>query len=186
MDKDPLLEGFLAFGTPKGFKAELLDGEIVVTPPPVGRHEKSISRLIAQVAQGTSAELDVACNMGLILPSGGDHPDDRVIPDATFGLAELDIFDDEESWVAPEGVAMVVEVTVKRADLAERDRVAKRYGYARGGIPLYLLVDRERREVTLFSQPEDGDYRRSSGVSFGRALALPGPFGFELDTADFC
>ncbi|WP_344589499.1 hypothetical protein [Actinomadura vinacea] len=29
-----LLEGFLDLRTPEGFRAELIDGEIVVTPPP--------------------------------------------------------------------------------------------------------------------------------------------------------
>lgn len=29
-----LLEGFLALDTPEGFRAELIEGEIVVTPPP--------------------------------------------------------------------------------------------------------------------------------------------------------
>lgn len=33
-DADVLLEGFLALDTPEGFRAELIDGEIVVSPPP--------------------------------------------------------------------------------------------------------------------------------------------------------
>jgi hypothetical protein len=33
-----LLEAFLALGTPLGFKAEPIEGEIVVTSPPDGEH----------------------------------------------------------------------------------------------------------------------------------------------------
>ncbi|MFV2178785.1 Uma2 family endonuclease [Actinomadura sp. LOL_016] len=107
-----------------------------------------------------------------------------MIPDGTFALAELDVFRDAEPWmrVEPEGIAMVVEVTSSRP---EPDRKAKRYGYARASIPFYLLVDREERTTTLFSDPERGDYRHVDSVSFGKTLALPEPFGVDLDTSEF-
>lgn len=62
---------------------------------------------------------------------------------------------------------------------------AKPYRYARGGIPLYLPVKGEASSVTLFSDPEGGDYRQVVTVPFGRPLPLPEPFGFDLETADF-
>lgn len=80
------------------------------------------------------------------------------------------------------GVAMVLEVTSSKP---QTDRETKRRCYARGGIPLYLLVDRENSWITLFSDPESGDYQELRAVAFGKPLALPQPFAFELDTADF-
>lgn len=61
----------------------------------------------------------------------------------------------------------------------------KRRGYAAAEVALYLLVDRERRELVLFSQPGDGDYRADVQVPFGSPLELPAPLSFTLDTAEF-
>jgi Uma2 family endonuclease len=77
---------------------------------------------------------------------------------------------------------MVLEVTSTKP---EADRETKRRCYARGGIPLYLLVDRETAMVNLFSEPEKDDYLRLLKRSFGDPLSLPEPFAFELDTTDF-
>jgi hypothetical protein len=62
-----------------------------------------------------------------------------------------------------------------------------RHCHAKGGIPLYLLVDRTERTVTLFSEPDEGaeDYREDVRVTFGKPVDLPEPFAFALDTADF-
>lgn len=84
--------------------------------------------------------------------------------------------------MAPEGVALVVEVTSTKP---QADRGAKRRCYARGGIPLYLLIDRDDSSVTLFSDPENDDYRQLLTIPYGKPLPLPEPFAFDLETSDF-
>jgi Uma2 family endonuclease len=175
-----LLEGFLALDTPEGFRAELIEGEIVVTPPPDGDHEDYINRILKQVIRRARSDMDFSGNKGLKLRSGAG-PGDRVIPDGTFAPAELRLFRGADSWMPCEGVALVLEVTSTKP---RADREAKRRCYARGGIPLHLLVDRETAQVTLFSEPENDDYREHCTRPFGKPLALPEPFGFDLDTAD--
>ncbi|WP_233526272.1 Uma2 family endonuclease [Actinomadura spongiicola] len=142
-EADVLLEGFLALDTPEGFRAELIDGEIVVTPPPVGDHEHCVAPIIEQIIRNSAIELECSGNKGLRVPGVDGHPDNRVIPDITFVCAERDAFRGAPAWMpaADDTVIMVVEVTSARP---ERDRVAKRNGYARAGIPFYLLVDPER------------------------------------------
>ncbi|MEV5338314.1 hypothetical protein AB0K93_07470 [Streptomyces sp. NPDC052676] len=54
-----------------------------------------------------------------------------------------------------------------------------------GRHPLHLLVDRDVASVTLFSDPGQRAYREPRTVPCGKPLALPGPFGFDLDTSDF-
>ncbi len=82
----------------------------------------------------------------------------------------------------PDGVAMVAEVTSSKPD---QDRIAKRHCYARAAIPLYLLIDRERSQISLFSTPHRDEYTEVHLAAFGEPLALPAPLGFELDTKEF-
>ncbi len=177
-----LLEGFLALDTPEGFRAELIEGEIVVAPPPDGDHEDYINVVLKQVLRKSRTDMDYSGNKGLKLRSGGACPKNHAIPDGTFAPAGLRLFRGAESWMAPEGIALVVEVTSTKP---QADREAKRRCYARGGIPLYLLVDRDESSVTLFSEPENDDYRQLLTIPYGKPLPLPEPFAFDLETGDF-
>jgi Uma2 family endonuclease len=177
-----LLEGFLALDTPEGFRAELIEGEIVVTPPPDGDHEDCIGLIVNQVIRRSRTEMQFSGNKGLKLQSGNGCPTDHVIPDGTFAPMRLRLYRGADSWMPCDGVTMVLEVTSTRP---KADREAKRRCYARGGIPLYLLVDREASSITLFSDPEKDDYREQCTRPLGKPLSLPEPFAFDLDTADF-
>ncbi|MGW4803781.1 Uma2 family endonuclease [Kitasatospora sp. NPDC004272] len=171
--EDDLLDAFLALDTPQGFKAEIIEGEIIVTPPPNGEHETVIGRIVRQVFQQAAADLDFAPGTGVIVPGG------RYIPDGAF--AARGGMMSRESWAKPDGLLMVVEVT---SGNPAKDRESKRKGYAAAEIPLYLLVDRKAGQVVLYSSPAKDDYTATAIVLVGKPLPLPAPFGFELDTAD--
>lgn len=180
--EDVLLEGFLALDTPEGFRAELIEGEIVVTPPPDGDHEDYIGLIVTQVVRGSRTDMQFSGNKGLKLKSGGSCPKNHAIPDGTFAPTRLRLYRGADPWMPCEGVALILEVTSTRP---HADREAKRRCYARGSIPLYLLVDREASSITLFSTPERDDYREQCTRPLGKPLSLPAPFDFDLDTADF-
>ncbi|QNP75985.1 Uma2 family endonuclease [Streptomyces roseirectus] len=180
--EDVLLEGFLALNVPEGFRAELIEGEIIVTPPPDGDHEDYISLLVSQVIRKSRVDMQFSGNKGLKLEKGDGRPEDHAIPDGTFAPTSLRLFRGADSWMPGDGVAMVLEVTpFKRRHDPELELRA----YARSGIPLYLLIDRDDASVTLFSEPGKEDYRQHTTVPFGKSVPLPHPFGFDLETAEF-
>ncbi|MGG7572923.1 Uma2 family endonuclease [Streptomyces sirii] len=180
--EETLLDYFLALEPPEGFRAELIEGELVMTPPPDNDHERCFSKIVKQVLGRSHTDMDVSGNKGIGLSPGGLYPKNYVIPDATFAPSAADLFGLPGNWVPSEAVALVVEVTSSKPD---RDRVIKRDAYARANIPLYLLVDREKSTVMLFGEPQDGDYRELHRVPFGKPLPLPAPFSFDLETTDF-
>ncbi|WP_216912060.1 Uma2 family endonuclease [Nocardia noduli] len=181
---DVLLEGFHALETPEGFRAELIEGEIIVTPPPTGSHEENISTLISQVFGQSAVKVTFSANKGLVMERGGLCPKNHVIPDGVFVPAGS--LKDAPPWMSVDNVMMVLEVTSSKPD---RDRTTKRFCYARAGVPLYLLLDRGKQATTLLSEPGGGpdliDYRQEIRVPFGKPLELPSPFSFTLDTTDF-
>ena len=73
---------------------------------------------------------------------------------------------------------MVVEVTSSNAST---DRDEKRRGYAAAKIPLYLLIDRQRKESVLFSEPMRGDYTTADRRPIDEPVPLPEPFSFTLE-----
>ena len=183
-DELALLDGFLKLDTPEGYRAEFIEGEIVVSPPPLGDHEGILALINWQIATQSAVRMDGAATKGLELPRGGMCPKNRLIPGGVFAPHDLGLFWGADTWMPADGVELVVEVTSGKP---ERDRWVKRYCYAKAGIPLYLLVDRSERTVTLFSDPdpEAEDYREDIRLVFGKPLPLPEPFEFSLDTTEF-
>ncbi|MCX4701213.1 Uma2 family endonuclease [Streptomyces sp. NBC_01373] len=181
-----LLDWFVDLDTPEGLRAELIEGEFVMTLVPDGRHEHCISRTARQVYRQSPADMEFSANKGLLLQSADGCPQDHVIPDGTFASKALQLYRGADRWMPCEGVALVLEVTSEVTSFKpQTDRETKRRCYARGGIPLYLLVDREASWTTLFSDPASGDYREVRAAAFGKPLTLPDPFAFDLDTSDF-
>ncbi|AZQ36146.1 Uma2 family endonuclease [Streptomyces cyaneochromogenes] len=165
---------------PEGWRVELIEGEICVTPPANGEHAEIVSEVVGQVIDRcTDRSLRNYTGIGLNVPgaSGTSH----VLPDLT--VAPKGSFQDQEEWHDASPVLLVAEVTSNGT--ADRDRHMKIRGYARAGIPIYLLIDRDEAEVTVYSEPSGDEYTQNPKYKLGLTVPLPAPFGFELDTAEF-
>ncbi|WP_019431799.1 Uma2 family endonuclease [Streptomyces sp. AA0539] len=177
---DELLRTWEALDVPEGWKAEIIEGYIIVRPAPSKPHTYIASKLHRRLLPVLPEGWDVYQNVDVRIPlrSGVFQPDLVVLPEALMldGTPETQAGD----------AALVVEVTSRGN--AGRDRVEKLAGYARAGVPLYLLVDRVASQgpvITLFGEPRSGVYRTLWTGKFGDPIPLPDPFDHAIDSRDF-
>jgi Uma2 family endonuclease len=167
---------------PEGTWAEIVDGEIEVSPFPSDTHQLIVRYLLRLLAANIPESWDIEPAGGLIIePDMQEYrPDIYIAPAEAWRVSETPGAD-------PGQVELVVEVVSPGKRDRERDRVAKYRAYAHVGIPFYLLVDRYEGGgfVTLYSNPSDGQYLDAHKVPFGEKLRLPAPFEVEIDTARF-
>ncbi len=164
-----------------GLRLEFIGGKPVPKAVPDGLHATITMWLVRQCLQHAPA-LDLHTGQGLRIETyrrGRARPDGTLAPTAHFVRAG--------EWADPDGVLMTVEITsgehgAHDHGTNQRDRVEKPRAFAESGIPVYLLIDREADEVTVYSEPVDGSYQEHHSAAFGKTVTLPDPVGIVLDT----
>lgn len=167
---------------PEGSKVEIIEGIIVVTPPPAAPHHRIAAKVHRRLNAVLPEDWEVYQTMGVSHPPYGRLfiPDLVVLPDAV-----MEGLDGGSSAPLP-AAELVVEIT--SVSNASYDRINKAAAYAQAGVPLYLLIDRfapAGPTVTLFGEPKDDVYRELGKVKFGEEIHLPPPFDLTLDTSVF-
>ncbi|MGW1815949.1 Uma2 family endonuclease [Streptomyces sp. NPDC002125] len=182
---DYLLRTWQELDVPEGWRAEIDEGQIVLVPPPHAHHN-GIAEMVQRVLYGSLPdELGIYQTLGVhVAPLDKLYvPDLVVMPRELIAAADPETSDPLD---ASEGL-LIVEITSQGN--AREDRTKKYRAYARAGVPMYLLLDRfdtRGAMATLFTEPnEDGTYKHSDAVPFGKPLQLPGPFDVTLPTAEF-
>ncbi|GAB3999179.1 hypothetical protein GCM10029992_27200 [Glycomyces albus] len=168
---------------PPGFQAEILRGELIVSPALIDSHNLLFGILVEMLLPVTKPKGWVVTNSQCIfLPAMNEGliPDLIVIPKKAMKTGQ---------WKkSPEDLPLVAEIT--SPSNRERDTELKLASYADADIPMYLLIDPHedegRGEATLFFEPgAKGAYRSSSTVKFGSTLRIPEPFEVDIDTREF-
>jgi Uma2 family endonuclease len=159
----------------RGDRVQIIEG--VIEPVSPGWDHEHVADVVRRQLLPVLDRLECMAGSGdLDLPGTNNWyvPDLAIVPrELTKGTHAL----------VPSQTLLVVEVTSDSN--GDTDRVVKRRRYAEFGAPLYLLVDRQERSCTLFSEPGELGYTRISGPHrFGTPLPLPEPFGIELDTSE--
>jgi Uma2 family endonuclease len=166
---------------PLPLRTEIINGRMIVSPMGTPEHGRSAMRLYRALwpVIDVHAWDAFTSNVDVCI----DGPRDPIVPD--FVLAPVDC----PRWGAREllssGLLMVAEV-VSPGSVRE-DREDKPDIYARGGVPVLLVIDPEDAppSVTVLSDPEDGFYQTITRVTMGKPLRLPPPIDFDLDTGIF-
>jgi Uma2 family endonuclease len=160
-----------------GHRVEILQGRLVVTPPPDGSHALSLSWLVEAFggAGARKAGLRYVQGIGLWLPA---LPDDYAIPD--FSVVDEDFRDAlvQKNCYAPNVFRLVMEVTSSNWS---DDLGPKVESYAQAGIPVYIVVDRKHDEVLLHQNPVDGRYPAPQRFRRGQTVPVPEFVGVTLD-----
>ncbi|MFF3502417.1 Uma2 family endonuclease [Streptomyces sp. NPDC003247] len=185
-DLDEVLwQAWKAMELPEGYRAEIIEGAIEVSP--TGRYSHSQIIFLLREALGDHLR-------------GGDFAvrnDTNVIHEGSAWVPDLFVVArDPERYVTDDGLGLtaagvraVFEVTSPGKRSLERDRVRKRREYARAGIPVYVLVDDYDGQgaVTLFTgpRPDEADWEDVHRVPYGTEVTVPeGPAkGFVIGEA---
>ena len=116
------------------WRAELIEGRIVMTPPPGNAHNLIADAVDGGLRAAVPKEWAVFQTSGIAIPQRRSLcvPDLVVIPKEDVPVGE--------SSIPAEKARLVVEIT--SPDNADDGRKKKLWAYAHAGIPLYLLIDR--------------------------------------------
>jgi Uma2 family endonuclease len=184
---------------PEGSRAEIIGGEIVVSPTPVVAHGNVIHSISSAIERARFADETYPWTSRQVMAVNLVGFEQGYVPDLI--IAEERVFKaagrGEGRDVSPDEIEMVVEVTSRSqaaydrppAKDGTRRKQTKWWGYALAGIPYYLLVDRDPKvsSTTLYSIPDRRSraYLHRESWEFGATIDLPEPFNVKVKTDDW-
>jgi len=158
-----------------GRRHELIEGELIVTPAPVTRHQRIARRLLVAIdlhLQATRTGEVFIAPLDVILSAY-----DVVQPDLLFVSNERRAI--VQDWVrgAPDLVVEILSPASRRAD-----EVTKRHLYGRFDVREYWIVDPEVDAIKVYRRAADGTFPRVAELAAADGDALQTPLlpGFSI------
>lgn len=143
---------------------QLLDGELVVVSPQDPSHAACVAELTRRLAGAYERGHHIRSQLPLeATPDSLPEPDVAVV-----GGEPRDY---RERHPSGADVRLIVEVARTSQELDHRKAAI----YARGGVPVYWLVDLQARTIDVFSDPtERGTFERRQTLAASEQIELPG------------
>jgi len=155
---------------------ELLEGTLLVSPPPSGAHQLVSLRLAGVLDDATTPGLAVVEAMGVRLP------DNTVfIPDVV--VATRDVVVTNRSGIL-DSAAVILVVEIVSPGSRTTDRLTKPAVYARAGISSFWRVELEDGPTLTAYTLDQGRYVEAGSARPGQRLAVDTPFPLSVDPAD--
>jgi Uma2 family endonuclease len=157
-----------------GNKYEILDGRLIVTPPPTNRHQRATFTIARALHEAAPRGWAVRPGVGVRLQNG------NVEPDITVLRHEVD----DAIWNDAANVALVVEVaspSTKTYDAGD-----KAVAYACAGIPWYWrVVPGKDGAIHIHALTGIAEYSLHAKVSVGETRTLTEPFPITVVASDW-
>jgi Uma2 family endonuclease len=173
-DLDEVLwQAWRAMELPEGYRAEIIEGAIEVSPTGRLSHAQITNRLRRALDRFLEGG-EYACHQD----TNVIHERKAWIPDALVAPEELEPHADQDALgIKASAVQVIIEVVSPGKRHQDRDRVRKRREYARAGIPVYLLIDDYDGQgaVTVFTRPraDKADWEDIHRVPYGTDITIP-------------
>jgi len=173
-----LCRTLLSMEVPDGYRAEIIGGNIVMSPWSQKFYLPIMRSLRSQLEPHAPAGHIADSSPYLFAFPGAERaygPDVYVVEESAF--------DGHGRYVDGEALSLVAELTstsTRDADWADKVPV-----YGRSGVPVYLLLDMQEEAATVFWHPSSRGYDSRLTMPFGEPLRIPEPFGCDLDTSRF-
>lgn len=152
-----------------GYRYELVDGQLLVTPAPNLGHQRCVARLFALLDAAAPPQLEVfvAPVDWFVSPLTVFRPDLLVVG--------ADLPDDAKVTVTPQLVVEVVSPSTRRSD-----RSLKRDAYAGAGVPRYWIVDPSAPSLLALRLAAPGRYEEEALATGGTAWTASVPFAVTV------
>ncbi|MEU3097428.1 Uma2 family endonuclease [Streptomyces sp. NPDC006967] len=163
---------------PDGYKAEIIRGNIVVSPWSKGYYHRVMRLVCRQLEPHLPAEHAIGCGPFLYVFPGDERaygPDIHAAPEH--------VFETTSNHLDGEALLFVAELT--SPSTRDDDLTDKVLTYGKAGVPVYLLLDMQEEQATVFSMPSAKGYESRDTKPFGEKLSIPDPIDCVLDTSGF-
>ncbi|MEU9912459.1 Uma2 family endonuclease [Streptomyces sp. NPDC051001] len=175
---EALLDDLDELIVPDGYKAEIIRGSIVLSPWSKGYYEDVMEMVCDQLRPHLPEGHRISSSPFLYVFPGDERafgPDIHAAPRQAFRTSSNRL--DGEALVF---VGELTSTSTRDDDLTDKVRV-----YGRAGVPVYLVLDMQEEQATVFWTPSAKGYESHCTLPFGEKLPMPAPFDCTLDTTGF-
>ncbi|MFK0158302.1 Uma2 family endonuclease [Streptomyces sp. NPDC090499] len=161
-----------------GFKAEIYRGKIVVSPWSKGYYHRVMEEVCEQLRPSLPEGHRLSIGPFLYVFPGDESaygPDIHAAPGHAFETVSNRL----------DGEALVFVAELTSTSTRDDDLTDKVVVYGRAGVPVYLLLDMQKGQATVFWTPSAHGYESHCTLPFGEKLPIPAPFDCTLDTTGF-